>query len=217
MGYIYLITNTITGHQYVGQTSLTIEKRWKRHCDCVRWNEHPDLPLYVAMKKYGVEKFIVSQIEECDDSLLNEREVYWIKQYDTYHNGYNATIGGEFVRKYDGQTIVNLFLSGKSRREVAEIVGCSIYAVNYNLNAKLDQEYLRKRQYEQQAKTLSKTAPNKRPIAQFDMNNQLVAIYESAMEAERKTGIGHSQIAAVCKGKRHQTHNYIWRYVEDIK
>ena len=217
MGFIYLITNTITGHQYVGQTGLTIEKRWKRHCDCVRRNEHPDLPLYKAIKKYGIENFIVSQIEECDNSLLNEREIYWIKYYDTYYNGYNATIGGEFVRKYDGQEIVDLFLSGKSRKEVAEIIGCSIQAVSYNLNARLDKEYLLKRQYEQQAKTLSKTSPNKRAIAQFDMNNQLIAIYESAKEAERQTGIDHSQIAAVCRGKRRHTHNYIWKYLEDIE
>lgn len=217
MGFIYLVTNIITGHQYVGQTGLTIEQRWKRHCDCVRRNEHPDLPLYKAIKKYGVENFIVSQIEECNNNLLNEREIYWIKYYDTYNNGYNATIGGEFIRKYDSQEIVDLFLSGKSRKEVAKIIGCSIQAVSYNLNAKLDKEYLLRRQYEQQAKTLSKTSPNKRAIAQFDMNNQLLATYESAKEAERQTGIDHSQIAAVCKGKRRQTHNYIWKYLEDIE
>lgn len=210
-----MITNTITGHQYIGQTSLTIEKRWKRHCECVRRNEHPELPLYKALSKYGIEYFTVSEIEECDDALLNDREKYWIKYYDTYHNGYNATLGGEFVRKYDGQEIVDLFLSGKTRKEVAEIVGCSLQAVSYNLRAKLDAEYLIKRQYEQQARTLSKNSPNKRAIAQLDINKQLVATYESANEAERQTGIDHSQIIAVCRGKRKTAHGYIWKYLED--
>jgi len=35
MGYIYLITNTLTGKKYVGQTQRDdIEKRWKDHKSC---------------------------------------------------------------------------------------------------------------------------------------------------------------------------------------
>lgn len=53
------------------------------------------LPLYRALAKYGHENFIVEQIEECDTAILDEREIYWINQYDTYHSGYNCTGGGE--------------------------------------------------------------------------------------------------------------------------
>lgn len=31
MGYIYKITNQINNKVYIGQTSRTIEKRWKDH------------------------------------------------------------------------------------------------------------------------------------------------------------------------------------------
>lgn len=55
----------------------------------------------------------------------------------------------------------------------------------------------------------------KRAVAQFDLNNQLIATYESIADAERKTGIVHSQISAVCKGKRKTCHHYIWHYMED--
>lgn len=215
MGYIYLITNTINGKHYVGQTAVTIKDRWQRHLSCVKRKEHPNLPLYRAIDKYGIENFKIEELEECENNLLNEREVWWISYYDSYHNGYNATVGGEFVRKYDAQEITDLFLEGKNRQEIAEILGCSPQTVSYNLKMKLDKEYLKQRRNEQQAKTLSKNSPLKRAVVQFDLDNQKIAEFESAAEAERKTGIDHSQIAAVCKGKRKTCHNYIWRYAED--
>lgn len=215
MGFIYLITNTINGKQYVGQTSLTIQDRWSRHLGCVKRKEHADLPLYRAINKYGEQNFKIEQLEECDNVLLNEREIWWISKYDTYNNGYNATVGGEFVRKYNTQEIVDLFLAGKNRQEISEILGCSPQTVSYNLKLKLDKEYLKQRRNEQQAKTLSKNSPLKRAVAQFDLNNQLIATYESIADAERKTGIDHSQISAVCKGKRKTCHHYIWHYMED--
>lgn len=49
------------------------------------------------MNKYGYDNFIPSLIEECDNSLLNEREIYWIHYYNTTDKtiGYNMTIGGD--------------------------------------------------------------------------------------------------------------------------
>lgn len=46
------------------------------------------------MNKYGVENFIVEELEYVkDENILSEREVYWIKELETY--GYNATKGGD--------------------------------------------------------------------------------------------------------------------------
>jgi len=33
-------------------------------------------------------------IEECDFDLINEKEMYWIRIYDTFKNGYNSDTGG---------------------------------------------------------------------------------------------------------------------------
>ena len=48
------------------------------------------------MNKYGYNNFFVSKIEECNDSKLNEREIYWIAFYKSNNKkyGYNMTAGG---------------------------------------------------------------------------------------------------------------------------
>lgn len=45
------------------------------------------------MNKYGPEHFHIELIEETDNP--EERERYWIQYYGSYHNGYNATLGGD--------------------------------------------------------------------------------------------------------------------------
>ena len=91
MAYVYKITNRINQKVYIGQTSFSVEKRWKEHVQDI--NKHLDRPLYRALSKYGIENFSVETIEETDSP--NEREIYWIEYYQSYHNGYNATTGGE--------------------------------------------------------------------------------------------------------------------------
>lgn len=94
MGYIYKITNIINGKLYIGQTRKTIEERFKAHIKNAR--RHVNRYLYDAMNKYGYDNFVPSLIEECDDILLDEREIYWIQLYNTTDKniGYNMTSGG---------------------------------------------------------------------------------------------------------------------------
>lgn len=76
---IYKIENIINGNCYVGQSSQ-IEKRWVFH----RWIlNHVIMPpkanrhLFSSWKKYGSENFTFTIIEQCDISILKEREQYW--------------------------------------------------------------------------------------------------------------------------------------------
>jgi group I intron endonuclease len=94
-GIIYLIINKENGHKYVGQTTQPMNKRWQQHIqEAMRMS---DKPLHRAMRKHGNHNFMIKEIDECNVNLLNEREEYWIKQYNTFESaeGYNATSGGE--------------------------------------------------------------------------------------------------------------------------
>jgi hypothetical protein len=45
--------------------------------------------IYREFRKYGIDKFNIKQIDECDERILEERRVYWIKHYNTHLEGYN--------------------------------------------------------------------------------------------------------------------------------
>ena len=48
-----------------------------------------------AIRKYGKNNFSVEVLEECQENLLDERERYYIKYYNSYNEGYNLTLGGQ--------------------------------------------------------------------------------------------------------------------------
>lgn len=86
-GIIYLITNKENGHKYVGQTTQGMNKQWQQHIqEALRMSSKP---IHQAMRKYGNHRFSIQEIDECDENLLNEREEYWIKHYNTLKEGYN--------------------------------------------------------------------------------------------------------------------------------
>ena len=108
MAYIYTITNLINNNQYVGKTSKPNPyDRWKQHLQLARSfdnlqenNSALSMPILHAICKHGADNFKFRVIEECKDDNVSERETYWIQQLGTYGNGgYNATLGGEGVKK----------------------------------------------------------------------------------------------------------------------
>ena len=125
---IYKITNLINNHCYIGQ-SVNIAKRWVREkSDANNINsESYNTALSRAFRKYGIENFSFEIIEECDQTVLNEREKYWITYYDSHHNGYNSTDGGdgnlnlEVKISYENLMIIyDLLQNSKiSQREIA--------------------------------------------------------------------------------------------------
>jgi len=76
------------------------------------------------MKKYGVENFRIDLIENCDNT--SEREIYWIKEYDSYlGNGYNLTMGGDGVRilsKEEEQQIIDTYANTKSTHKTSKLL-----------------------------------------------------------------------------------------------
>lgn len=66
---------------------------------------------------------------------------------------------------------------------------------------------------ERMAKKQKNRTDLSRAVGCYTLNNELVAIYPSQMEAYRATGIWNVSIAACCKGKLKTSGGYIWKYI----
>lgn len=124
-GLIYIIKNTVNDKVYIGQTTLSLEDRWKSHLKPSVHKTRGTYKIYNAMNKYGKENFYVELLE--DDipiDLLNEKEIEYIELYDSYYNGYNSTKGGDgriVNKEYDVDEIIQSYLSGVSTKELSEL------------------------------------------------------------------------------------------------
>lgn len=107
-GVIYKITNNANGKVYIGQTNRSFKRRYcycgngiervyafhnSRKINGFNYNKH----LLSAIKKYGFDSFEVIEEYYVAKTLeeLNGKEKEFIEKYDSYHNGYNQTLGGE--------------------------------------------------------------------------------------------------------------------------
>lgn len=115
MSYIYSITNNVNQKTYIGLTSLDNPfDRWKKH---IRDSKNPIYPIHKAMNKYGVDNFKFRVIEECDASKVEEREIYYIEKFNSFYEGYNATLGGRIRYDADNKPITQYTKSGKRIRD----------------------------------------------------------------------------------------------------
>ena len=120
--FIYKITNKINGKVYIGKTKLPIKDRFKKHIKCAenRVNRH----LYDAMNHYGYENFEMCLVESCDgESVLSERETFWIKNYNTLENGYNVTSGGD---GHDSESAKLFWKNVSEEWKAKRAINCSI-------------------------------------------------------------------------------------------
>lgn len=119
---VYKITNKINNKVYIGITIRTLQERWNEHRSRIEERKH--CHLYAAMLQYGVENFIIEQIDSAlTKEELYEKEQYYISLYDSQNpnKGYNMTSGGDALKaiNLDEEYIVYLYIVEK--RSTAEI------------------------------------------------------------------------------------------------
>ena len=120
------------------------------------------------MSKYGVENFIVEELEQVENEHdLNDRESYWIQELETYGiHGYNATKGGDGAILYDYQEIVDLYNLGYSTTQISEKVGCNIHTVSNVLKSKG-----------------IKSRGRSKVVLQYDLDGNLISSFNGTREA----------------------------------
>lgn len=91
---IYKVTNTINKKVYIGKTTKLLKERKKTHYKISRTSIKTKL--YCALRKYEENVFVWEEIARCNnEDDLNDLEIFFIKKFDSFKNGYNMTYGGD--------------------------------------------------------------------------------------------------------------------------
>ena len=230
-GYIYCITNLVDGRQYVGQTSMTVRKRYKAHLRCAESESDTTSLLYNAMRKYGIDNFSVTTIEtvyaETRDelkSMLNDREVFHILNKNTYKpNGYNMTEGGNAVPGCIVKPVYKVDSDGTVIERYDSIVdaetqnGLPLGSIKGALSRDTHHAggafwYDASENTMSIGQNIGKQKTQLVPACCFSLSGVLIKRFNSIVDAEKSTGIPHSHISSACSEKRKSAGGYLWSY-----
>jgi group I intron endonuclease len=119
-GVIYKATNKLNGMIYIGQTTVGLSVRKKKHIRDSR-KDNTRIFFHRAINKYGIDNFSWEIIEYCNSKdELDDMEFHYIIQYDSFDNGYNMTINtscqsGKFHPNYGN------VMSDKSKKRLSAL------------------------------------------------------------------------------------------------
>lgn len=222
-GYIYKVCNDIHPELvYIGQTIQKISYRWDNHLSDAK-NSAYSCALHNMIRKYGAEHFTVIELEKHSRktkeeliSILNEREIYNIALYDSYHNGLNCNSGGD-NREQTGRPVDQYDFDGNfiatydSIQDVRRVLDnpSAIYAC---CNGKCDCAYgyiwryrgdsfdKYKMPSESTKKTVLSRVKGGQPIDKYDCLGNKVATYQNVKEAAEMNNIDIHKLVACCSG-----------------
>jgi group I intron endonuclease len=132
---IYKIINLTTNKIYVGQAVSHIlnHKRYRPYGHEGRFRCHISEAFSIkknqchylnnALRKYGIADFVIELIEYCEIEKANEREIHYIKEFNSlFPNGYNLKNGGSVFthsvesKKRVSDGVINYFKDKKLER-----------------------------------------------------------------------------------------------------
>ena len=126
MKWLYKVTNTLSGKQYIGVT-IEPERRWRQHKNR---NTNCSVLKY-AMNKYGNHNFTFELIFHGEDTYVDQLEVDFIKEYNTLTpDGYNVTLGGDGGTLYHWEDAWNSLLGKDTDSNISKRIGIPLDVVN---------------------------------------------------------------------------------------
>jgi group I intron endonuclease len=197
MGVIYKITNP-SNKVYVGKT-YDLRKRINAHkCSAKKGK---NLILHNSIRKYGWENHQLEIIETVDDSLLDEREIFWVNEFKSYCQenpmGMNMTKGGEGQR--------NSWMHDTERRkhmsEMKKGEGNDFYGKNHSEETKELMSQKAKERQKIKKSNIPKWGAEKgrlkviKPCVAYDSKGEFIGEYESLTDCANALGVRRGNVS----------------------
>ena len=224
--YVHTFPNN---KRYVGITCQKPQYRWGKNGKY----EH-NIYMTNAIKKYGwgnIEHKIL--YENLTKEEAEQKEIELIKQYksNTRENGYNIENGGHHNGKMSEETKVKILkhLIGrkvsdetKKKMSLAQIGKKCSEETRRKLSESHKGKKLNFNLTDEQIKTrnqrcVENSKKQAKKIAQYDLDNNLIKIWNSSREIERIKKYNHSNIIQCCKNRYGylSAYGFYWRYLNE--
>lgn len=115
-----------------------------------------------------------------------------------YHFSAHRLVAKHFLDKVEGKDFVNHIDENKQNNHFSNIEWCTVR--ENNIHGTRTERVARKQSKE---------------VAQYDLQGNLLNIFCSTMETERKTGIAISSISKCCNGKLKTAGKFVWKYTNN--
>ncbi len=116
---IYKITNQTNDKVYIGK-SVDILTRWRHHERELQRGKHCNVHLQASWNKHGELSFKFEVVEVCDETLLKEREIYWMGVLNSLKPGWGYNIADESKETKD-KHLNNKNSEGKGREQIYQL------------------------------------------------------------------------------------------------
>ena len=217
---IYCIENIVNGMKYIGQ-SKDINHRLIQHKSNLKHNRHGNPRLQNAWNKYGINSFKFYILEECDIDDLNEREKFYIRKYNSYsRQGYNLSEGGDPGVNSVGKKIKQYDIDGNFIRlwnNAAEAGRYYDIPRGYITNAVRNNELYHDSQWCYENETIDGyyLRKNQFPLAQYDLDNNLVNVYKHMADVTSQNNEFQKENIFSSMGGhwRKTAYGYIWKRI----
>lgn len=94
IGKVYIIKNSENNKVYIGKTFRDVQKRFIEHLNC---KSNDKFHTFIKNSNKSIFTISILYQEESTDCDLTQIEMNFIKEYDSYYNGYNSSSGGEGI------------------------------------------------------------------------------------------------------------------------
>lgn len=189
IGSIYIIKNYINDKVYIGQTTMTVRERFITHMKPSICKRTSTRKLYNAINKYGRENFYYEILEEnVPLEKLDEKEIFYINQYDSYKNGYNSTPGGDgrTINKLNNEDeVLKMAKEGMTSSDIAKIMQVHQATIMRTLH-KLGFYYTKEINTNELIKMVEDGFTNKEIAKYFDVDKETIGRHLKKMGISRR-------------------------------